>query len=64
MKLADHLSRETIQKFNQMRKKQKSEKKVERPVKVKEQLSRREWEEVMGTKRDTYKRHNGAIRRR
>jgi hypothetical protein len=26
--------------------------------------SMREWEELMGTNRDTYKRHKGAIRRK
>ncbi|TYS14285.1 hypothetical protein FZC78_19215 [Rossellomorea vietnamensis] len=60
MKFADHLSRKEIQKFNQLRRKKHNAK----PIKVQEQLSRREWEEVMGTNRDTYKRHNGAIRRR
>lgn len=29
-----------------------------------EQLSKREWSELMGTNRDTFKRKNGAIRRR
>ena len=33
-------------------------------VKPKEKLTQREIEELMGTKRDTYKRKNGAIRRR
>ncbi|MGD6967123.1 hypothetical protein ACQCVP_11890 [Rossellomorea vietnamensis] len=65
MKFADHLSREQIQKFNQMRKKQqKTEEKQKKPVKVKEQLSRKDWEEIMGTKRDTYKRVGGAVKRR
>lgn len=30
----------------------------------KENLTRKELEELMGTKRDTYKRKNGAIRRK
>ncbi|ASB88418.1 hypothetical protein [Bacillus sonorensis] len=29
-----------------------------------EKLSRREWEEIMGAKRDTYKRVSGRIRRK
>ena len=32
--------------------------------KPKEQLSNREWAELMGTNRQTYKRVNGAIRKR
>lgn len=32
--------------------------------KPKEQLSDREWAELMGTKRQTYRRKNGAIRRK
>ncbi|WP_190322960.1 hypothetical protein [Bacillus swezeyi] len=28
-----------------------------------EQLSRKDWEEIMGTKRDTYSRISGRIRR-
>ncbi|MER2126310.1 hypothetical protein [Solibacillus sp.] len=32
--------------------------------KVKEQLSKWDIEELMGIRRDTYKRQNGAIRRR
>jgi len=30
----------------------------------KEIFTDREWQELMGTKRDTYKRTNGAVRRR
>ena len=30
----------------------------------KEEFSRREIEELMGTKRDTFKRHRGSIRRK
>ena len=43
-------------------KKPKNEKpKNEKP---KKKLKQREIEELMGTKRDTYKRKNGAVRRR
>ncbi|MGD7021766.1 hypothetical protein ACQCVK_04185 [Rossellomorea vietnamensis] len=64
MKFAEHLSREQVRLFNQMRREERAEKKVEKPVKVKEQLSRKEWEELMGTRRDTYKRVKGALRRK
>jgi hypothetical protein len=49
MKIADHLSKEQKQKLNKMRNKK---------------FSRRELEDLMGMKRDTYKRHNGAWRRK
>lgn len=29
-----------------------------------EKLSRKEWEEIMGVRKDTYKRQGGRIRRR
>ena len=32
--------------------------------KSKEQLSEREWNEIMGVNRDTYTRRNGAVRKR
>ncbi len=67
MKLADHLTKQDIQKFNQLRKgKRKRERKSDSPTKPKkhENLNQRDWEEIMGTNRDTYKRVNGAVRRR
>lgn len=64
MKFADHLSRDQIQKFNQLRRKQKAEEEPVNPVKKKEKLFRREWEEIMGKNRDTFKRVKGAVRRR
>ncbi|WML28582.1 hypothetical protein [Neobacillus sp. OS1-33] len=27
-------------------------------------MSRRDWEDIMGTRRDTYERRNGAVRRK
>lgn len=68
MKFADHLSREQKQQLNKI----KSPKK-KYPIKIQavaatpvneEQLSRIDWDEIMGTKRDTYKRVRGALRRR
>jgi hypothetical protein len=32
--------------------------------KKKENLSIRDWENIMGTRRDTYERRNGAVRRK
>ena len=34
------------------------------PIKRKEQLSKHEWLEIMGTNRDTYKRSNGSVKRK
>lgn len=38
--------------------------KNERENKTVEQMSRRDWEEMMGINRDTYKRYRGSVRRR
>ncbi|MCE4941378.1 hypothetical protein SJY89_19795 [Bacillus velezensis] len=55
MKMRDVLSADTKQQF----------KKVLSPsTKAHEPLTRRDWEEIMGTKRDTYKRTGGRIRRK
>lgn len=67
MKLADHLTKKEIQQFNQLRKGRRNrENKSLPPAKPKQQekLSQRDWEEIMGTGRDIYKRVNGAVRRR
>jgi len=87
MKFADHLSKETIRKFNQLRKAERNKKEskpkknkiyghranfaiidemVEYPAQSqkKEKLSQRDLKELMGTRRDIYKRHNGAWRRK
>jgi uncharacterized membrane protein YcgQ (UPF0703/DUF1980 family) len=65
MKFADHLDKERIRKFNQLRRQPKMERKQEnkRPKTV-ETLTERDWLDIMGTNRDTYKRVNGAVRRR
>ncbi|USK40163.1 hypothetical protein LIS77_06585 [Cytobacillus firmus] len=61
MKFADHLSKEHIQQFNQLRRIAVN---INENPKNQEKLSRRDWEELMGKHRDTYKRVNGAIRRK
>ncbi|UQX52296.1 hypothetical protein M5V91_14615 [Cytobacillus pseudoceanisediminis] len=61
MKFADHLTKAHIQQFNQLRR--FAEDKEEKP-KSQEKLSRRDLEDLMGTRRDTYKRVNGAVRRK
>jgi hypothetical protein len=60
MRIADHLSKEQKQRLNKIaapNKNRKHKKKVE-------QLSRRDWEDIMGVNRDTYTRRNGAVRRK
>ena len=49
MKLENHLRTDNLEKINKIKK---------------EKLSNRDLRELMGTNRDTYKRHNGAIRRK
>lgn len=63
MKFAEHLTKADIQKFNQLRKAERN-KKENKPKRNKEKLSRKDIEELMGTHRDTYKRVNGAVRRK
>ncbi|WP_226619858.1 hypothetical protein [Cytobacillus firmus] len=64
MKFAD-LNKEQIRKFNQLRRQPKIERKQEnkRPKTI-EPLTKRDWLKLMGTNRDTYKRVNGAVRRK
>ncbi|EWG08890.1 hypothetical protein [Cytobacillus firmus] len=66
MKFADHLNKEQIRKFNQLRHTSRNQKeRKQMPVaKKKEKLSRRELECLMGKHMDIYKRVNGAVRRR
>ncbi|MEH7392583.1 hypothetical protein [Bacillus sp. JJ1474] len=69
MKFIEHLSKDEIRKFNQLRRsaEEKQEAKPSKPVikkKIIAAMSRREVEELMGTRRDTYKRVNGAVRRK
>ncbi|MGM0776927.1 MAG: hypothetical protein ACQEXE_10375 [Bacillota bacterium] len=64
MKLADHLTKKEIQQFNQLRKGRRNRENPPAKPKRQENLSQRDWEEIMGTGRDIYKRVNGAVRRR
>lgn len=71
MKFADHLTKKGIQRINSLRHSQRNEKEIKtKPAKAKppkrsqEQLSTKDIEELMGTHRSTYKRVNGAIRRK
>lgn len=63
MKFADHLSKSQIRQFNQMRRYAENQRERPKPVQH-ENLSRRDLEDLMGTRRDTYKRVNGAVRRK
>lgn len=63
MKFADHLSKEHIRQFNMLRRSSRNQKENPKPKK-KEKFRQRDWEEIMGTRRDTYKRVNGAVRRK
>jgi hypothetical protein len=68
MKLADLLSKDEKKQLNNIkspkRKRKKRPPNNKPPVKSKEKLSRRDIEELMGIKRDTYTRVNGAVRRK
>ncbi|MFD4815093.1 hypothetical protein [Peribacillus butanolivorans] len=64
MKFADHhLSKLDIQKFNQLRRGSHQSKPESKP-KRKEELNFKDVKELMGMNRDTYKRVNGAVRRK
>jgi hypothetical protein len=66
MRIADHLSKEQKQQLSKMTPKKKRKAKVQSKPKPnkKENLSFRDIEELMGTRRDTYERRNGAVRKR
>jgi hypothetical protein len=64
MRIADHLSKEQKQQLSKVTPKNKRKVKVQSKPKKKENLSFRDIEELMGTRRDTYERRNGAMRRR
>ncbi|KON86599.1 hypothetical protein AF332_07050 [Sporosarcina globispora] len=63
MKFADHLNKKEINLFNELKKfpDVMKDKEVD---KQQEQLSQRDWLELMGTNRDTFKRVRGAVKRR
>jgi hypothetical protein len=68
MKLADLLSSDEKKQLNNIkslkRKRKKKPPNNNSPIKKEEKLSRRDIEELMGIKRDTYTRVNGAVRRK
>ncbi len=71
MKFADHLNAKEIRRFNEIRRISgtvtigNEVKPENEPIrKPDEVLSRRDLEELMGTRRDTYKRVKGAVRRK
>jgi hypothetical protein len=59
MRIADHLSKEQKQQLSKIQTPKKKRKAKPKPKK-KENLSFRDIEELMGTRRDTYERRNGA----
>lgn len=73
MKFAEHLTKEKIQRLNQLRRAERNmkqskpnpkPKQKEKPKRGKEKLSRRDIENLMGMNMDTYKRERGAMKRR
>jgi hypothetical protein len=66
LKLADHLSdkqKQQLDKLNSPKKKTKIPD-LDTGGKTEKPMSRKDWEELMGTRRDTYTRRNGAVRRK
>lgn len=73
MLFAEHLTKEKIQRLNQLRRAERYKKQSnpkpkpkqkEKPMRGNEKLSRRDIENLMGMNRDTYKRERGAMKRR
>lgn len=64
MKFADHLNKEQIRRFNQLRRQPKKEREIITKRKTVEILTERDWLDIMGTNRNTYKRVYEAVRRR
>lgn len=75
MLFAEHLTKEKIQRLNQLRRAERNKKQSnpkpkpkpkpkEKPKRGKEKLSRRDIENLMGMNMDTYKRERGAMKRR
>lgn len=60
MKIADRIPKEQKQQLEKL----KSPKKKKRKKKKKENLSFKDWQDIMGMNRDIYSRHNGAMRRK
>lgn len=61
MKLADHLSKDSIRKFNQLRRAARNKKEKS---KLKPKQEKVNWHDIMGTNRDTFKRVGGRVRRK
>lgn len=59
MRFADHLSKDSIRKFNQLRRAARNEKEKTKPKQEKVN-----WNDMMGTNRDTFKRVGGRVRRK
>jgi hypothetical protein len=67
MKLADHLSEENRKKMNEISKKKRRRKRKNKnnPLRQTERLTEKDYRELMGQYKETYKRgKGGAIRRR
>lgn len=62
MRIGDHLSKEQKQQLNKLATDHKQKPKTK--SKKLENLSFRDWEDIMGTRRDTFERKNGAMRRK
>lgn len=63
MLFSEHLNKEDIRKFNQLRKAAMGKKKISKKKKG-ERLTKKDLDELMGVNRDIYQRRNGAIRRK
>ncbi|MBU5214574.1 hypothetical protein [Heyndrickxia oleronia] len=61
MKLADHLSKDSIRKFNQLRRAARNKKEKSKSKPKQEKVN---WHDIMGTNRDTFKRVGGRVRRK
>ncbi|MBD3861317.1 hypothetical protein IEE86_16455 [Bacillus sp. 28A-2] len=59
MKIRDSVSKETLKQFKSIASGSIRKKKSDA-----DPITNRDWEEIMGTRRETYKRHGGRIRRK
>lgn len=63
MLFSEFLSKEQTQKINNLKTPRKDKADKKKQKEKKENLSPRDWEEIMGTRRDRFRRVNGAVRR-
>lgn len=63
MRIADHLSDKQKRQLSKMKSPKKKPRAKPKPKK-KENLSFRDWEEIMGKHMDIYERRRGAVRRK